>query len=98
MFDPTADLSGALEVGAAEGYFAFEALHGALAFGAVGGHLKGLRVGGAFGGDGGEDNGNDFASLFDDDAVANSNIFAPDFIFIVQGGAFDGGASKLNRF
>ncbi len=62
----------------------------------MGGHLKGLGVGGPFGGNGGEDNGNDFARFFDDDAVVDADVFALNFVLVVEGGAFDGGASELN--
>ena len=42
--------------------------------------------------------GNDFAGLFDDDGVANADVFLADVILVVQRGAADGAAGEKNGF
>ncbi len=41
--------------------------------------------------------GNDFARLFDHDGVADANVFAFDFVLVVQGGAGDGAPAHQHR-
>ncbi len=43
------------------------------------------------------DRGNDFARLFDHDRVADANVFAFDFVLVVQSGAGDGASAHQHR-
>ena len=44
-----------------------------------------------------DDGGNNFARLFDHDGVADANVFAFDFVLVVQGGAGDGAPAHQHR-
>ena len=44
------------------------------------------------------DRGNDFSRLFDHDRVTDANVFAFDFVLVVQSGAGDGASAYQHRF
>ncbi len=65
---------------------------GFLANWAVFGEFDWCFVAGAEVGEDFEDFGDDVAGFVNDDAVANAEVFALDFVFVMQGGAGNGGA------
>ena len=96
--DGAFDLGGAGDVFAAPGDEFGVAVDGAAAGGAdaadVGEEVEGGGVGRPEGGNDVDDGGNDLSGFFDDDGVADADVFAADFFFVVEGGAGDGGASE----
>lgn len=71
---------------------AFDFSEGALADWAIGWEFYWFFLAGAEVGENFEDFGDDVAGFVDDDAVADADVFALDFVLVVKGGAGDGGA------
>mgnify|MGYP007044810407 CR=1 FL=1 len=40
---------------------------------------------------------NNFARFLDQDTITDADVLAPDFVFVVQGRARDGGSGELHR-
>jgi len=112
VFDAGDGLGGAgevvAEVGADDPGVAFWALFGGAFFdGALAGgalvvecveEVVGFCVGWAEGLIDFDDGGDDFAGLFDEDGVAEVDVFVGDFRLVVEGGAGDGGAADKDGF
>ena len=64
---------------------------------ADGGHRKAPFLAGTLLRDGFHHIGDDIAGSFNNHGVANTDVFALDFIHIVQGSAFDGHAADMDR-
>ena len=98
MFDGAFELRGTGDVFAAPRDKFRIAIDWAAACGTFVRHLEMFFLAGAFGGDGFDDFGNDHPGFADDDGVADADVFAFDFFFVVQRGAGDGRALDKNRF
>jgi hypothetical protein len=84
----TFELTDAVARGAAKEYVLFH--QGAFAHGAVAGNRDGFGLVGAFGEIDGDDGGNDLSCFFDANKIPYADIFAGDFLKVVEGGAGNG--------
>ena len=84
MFDQTAQLRGAFRIDAARHDFAFRALDIAAANRTFGGKLENLFASRALFNQHAHHFGNDFASFANHNFVADANVFATHFVFVVQ--------------
>ena len=97
MGQPVFNLSGALQIIAAQGHLALAFFHLSAADGTGRGHGEYLLRARPFFGDHPYDSGNNFTGFFNHHAVADVNILAPNFVLVVERGAFNGGAGELHR-
>ncbi len=81
-----------LGIAAGDGFFGDGTAAGGAFSVEVGDEVEGGGVRGAFGEDDLEDFGDDHAGFTDDDGIADADIFAADFVFVMEGSTGDGGA------
>jgi len=102
MFDATADAGGAIGIGAAPddafGITDGPAGDGRAALGTLAWEVElDLGAGTGFWNDA-DDGRDDFTGLFDDDDVADADVLSAEFVFVVEGGAADGGTGDEDGF
>ena len=97
VLEPSLELGGAVEAGAADEGVALETLHRGAADGAVVGHGEDPLGSGAVLDDGFDHVGDDVPRALHQEGVADTYILALDFLDVVQAGAADGDPADRHR-
>jgi hypothetical protein len=102
VFESAGALGGTVEVGAEPDGEVGVAMHGAPTSGAAspdfGEKIEGDRLRRALFQEHLHDGGDDFPCFFDEHRVPDADVFAADFVFVVEGGAGDGAAAQVDGF
>jgi hypothetical protein len=94
VLEAALELAHAVPGGAAKEDIFFD--QGSLADRAVARGTDRFRLRGTLGEVYGNDGGDHFARFFDPDKISDADVFAGDFLKVVEGGAGDGGAAQEN--